>query len=85
MLSPTQKKDETTIFLSAALEKPVFLATVKPVEQSTFTLPETFELNGYTREPWSSGKNNHESCYLVCTDERNKLPGFMQYLKERKN
>ena len=92
--------------------KPDFLATVEPVtlipsnssassppqqSHSSLTLPFEIVLDGYTREPWSSGKqndknkstnNNNDDCwqsgYLVSTDGRNRLPGFFQFLQSRK-
>ena len=87
--------NETTILLSGDPKaKPDFLATVEPAipQQPPFTLPFELVLDGYTREPWSSGNANGQhithiewnSCYLVSTDGRNRLPGFMQYLQGRK-
>ena len=56
--------------------------------------------DGYTRESWSSGSSKDtstcrdaqqisnddewQSCYLISTDGRNRLPGFLQYLQGRK-
>mmetsp|Transcript_4655 Transcript_4655/g.9509 ORF Transcript_4655/g.9509 Transcript_4655/m.9509 type:complete len:505 (+) Transcript_4655:56-1570(+) len=63
---------------------------------SSLTLPFEIVLDGYTREPWSSGAqppydtdsgdvNNPWKCgYLQSTDGRNRLPGFFQYLQSRK-
>lgn len=98
--------NETTILLSSGdpKAKPDFLATVEPVtaipnsnnHRPPFTLPFELVLDGYTREPWSSGRNNSssnnnsdsdgewQSCYFVSTDGRNRLPGFIQYLQGRK-
>lgn len=83
--------NETTILLSGDPKaKPDFLATVEPLKQPPFNLPFQLVLDGYTREPWSSGQNNidttkeWQSCYLVSTDGRNRLPGFMQYLQGRR-
>lgn len=82
--------NETTILLSGDPKaKPDFLATVEPLKQPPFNLPFQVLLDGYTREPWSSGQNNidtkeWQSCYLVSTDGRNRLPGFMQYLQGRR-
>mmetsp|Transcript_4035 Transcript_4035/g.9125 ORF Transcript_4035/g.9125 Transcript_4035/m.9125 type:complete len:430 (-) Transcript_4035:1145-2434(-) len=91
--------NETTILLSGDPKaKPEFLATVEPTipRQLPFSLPFELVLDGYTREPWSSGKTNqnngdqqqqnHEwqTGYLVSTDGRNRLSGFMQYLQGRK-
>lgn len=63
---------------------------------SSLTLPFEIVLDGYTREPWSSGTqppndtdsgdvNSPWKCgYLQSTDGRNRLPGFFQYLQSRK-
>ncbi|KAL7531268.1 hypothetical protein ACHAXR_003946 [Thalassiosira sp. AJA248-18] len=92
--------NETTILLSPSPGdpnvKPDFLATVEPLipRQPSFTFPFELVLDGYTREPWSSGKmdqnssnnnsNEWQSCYLLSTDGRNRLAGFIQYLQGRK-
>lgn len=103
--------NETTILLSPSpgdpKVKPDFLATVEPLlpRQTPFTMPFELVLDGYTREPWSSGKSNTnngdneqqqqqqnnnsssnewKSCYLISTDGRNRLPGFLKYLQGRK-
>mmetsp|Transcript_51798 Transcript_51798/g.110118 ORF Transcript_51798/g.110118 Transcript_51798/m.110118 type:complete len:446 (-) Transcript_51798:301-1638(-) len=67
--------------------------------RTPFTLPFELVLDGYTRETWSSGKGTEaaqnddgdqsnddewKSCYLVSTDGRNRLPGFLKYLQGRK-
>ena len=76
--------------------KPEFLATVEPVSMTgsrqQFSLPFEVVLDGYTREPWSSGAVTHnsedtngwKSGYLLSTDGRNRLPGFLKYLRDRK-
>lgn len=80
--------------------KPDFLATVEPIlpKQLPFTLPFELIFDGYTRESWSSGgskdtsisegqqssNDEWQSCYLISTDGRNRLPGFLQYLQGRK-
>jgi len=80
--------------------KPDFLATVEPIlpKQLPFTLPFELIFDGYTRESWSSGSSKDtsisegqqssndewQSCYLISTDGRNRLPGFLQYLQGRK-
>ena len=69
-------------------------------KQLPFTLPFELIFDGYTRESWSSGSSKDtssisegqqssnddewQSCYLISTDGRNRLPGFLQYLQERK-
>ena len=96
----TNSMNETTILLSGDPKaKPEFLATVEPAipRRSPFVLPFELVIDEYTREPWSSGKTTTNdddgddgddgvwsSCYLVSTDGRNKLGGFMRYLQERK-
>lgn len=89
--------NETTILLAGEKAKRDFLATVEPLipKQPPFTLPFELTLDRYTREPWSRGvvgqdgeQQQHseewQSCYLVSTDGRNRLPGFLQYLQGRK-
>ena len=68
-------------------------------KQLPFTLPFELIFDGYTRESWSSGSSKvttsssdtqqssndeWQSCYLISTDGRNRLPGFLQYLQGRK-
>lgn len=88
--------NETTIMLTPSPGvKPEFLATVEPVSITGsgqhFSLPFEVVLDGYTREPWSSGGIKHnsddtgwKSGYLLSTDGRNRLPGFLKYLRDRK-
>ncbi|KAL3808757.1 hypothetical protein ACHAXA_010950 [Cyclostephanos tholiformis] len=87
--------NETTILLSGDPKaKPDFLATLEPTipRHPSFILPFELVIDEYTREPWSLGKNNEPSenddgwisCYLVSTDGRNRLAGFLKYLQERK-
>jgi hypothetical protein len=92
--------NETTIMLTPSPGvKPEFLATVEPVSMTTsssqqFSLPFELVLDGYTREPWSSGMTQTTSStedtsgwktgYLLSTDGRNRLPGFLKYLRDRK-
>jgi hypothetical protein len=84
--------NETTRLLSGDPKgKPDFLATVEPAipRRSPFVLPFELVIDEYTREPWSSGKATNDdgvwgSCYLVSTDGRNKLGGFLRYLQDRK-
>jgi hypothetical protein len=74
--------------------KPDFLATVEPIKLARksvdeFNLPFEVTLDGYTREPWSivssaSTQGEWETCHLQSTDGRNRLPGFLKYLRERK-
>lgn len=90
--------NETTILLSPspgdANAIPDFLATVEPSipRDPPFSLPFELVFDGYTREPWSSyqqhkqhtNSNAWKYCYLVSTDGRNRIPGFLKYLRERK-
>lgn len=91
--------NETTIMLTPSPGvKPEFLATVEPAVSMTtspqqFSLPFELVLDGYTREPWSSGTHTISSTedtvgwktgYLLSTDGRNRLPGFLKYLRDRK-
>ncbi|KAL7455853.1 hypothetical protein ACHAWC_007367 [Mediolabrus comicus] len=92
--------NETTIMLTPSPGvKPEFLATVEPLsmkssssQQQQLSLPFELVLDGYTREPWSSGMNNDvkdnsiswKTAYLLSTDGRNRLPGFLKYLRDRK-
>jgi len=89
--------NETTIMLTPSPGvQPEFLATVEPVSTDAssqqLSLPFELVLDGYTREPWSSGMMTHNSedtsgwktCYLLSTDGRNRLPGFLKYLRDRK-
>ena len=89
----TNSMNESTILLSGDPKaKPEFLATVEPAipRRSPFVLPFELVIDEYTREPWSSGKTTNDddgvwrSCYLVSTDGRNKLGGFLRYLQDRK-
>ncbi len=73
--------------------RPDFLATVEPLprknSQNAFNLPFEITLDGYTREPWSTAatigsRKEWKSCHLISTDGRNRLPGFLKFLRERK-
>lgn len=69
--------------------KPEFLATVEALEdvdEWNAQLPSKIILEGYTRDPWAwkpAPGNTWVELVCVSTDGRNKLPGFMKYLKER--
>ena len=92
--------NETTIMLTPSPGvKPEFLATVEPLsmkssssQQQQLSLPFELVLDGYTREPWSSGMSDNtkdnsiswKTAYLLSTDGRNRLPGFLKYLRDRK-
>jgi hypothetical protein len=76
--------------------KPDFLATVEPIKlphsksitTDDFNLPFELTFDGYTREAWSvynsSVASQWKYCYLHSTDGRNRLPGFLKYLRDRK-
>ena len=61
-------------------------------QQQQLSLPFELVLDGYTREPWSSGMSDNakdnsiswKTAYLLSTDGRNRLPGFLKYLRDRK-
>lgn len=70
--------------------KPEFLATVEPLEtilasQWDQQLPSKINLEGYTRDAWAWKPSRDNWTELVCVsvDGRNKLPGFIKYLKDR--
>ncbi|KAL3796163.1 hypothetical protein HJC23_000666 [Cyclotella cryptica] len=91
--------NETTLLLSPDPGNPNakadFLATVEPIHlprkttsTQDVTLPFEITFDGYTRESWASAstctKDEWKSCYLLSTDGRNRLPGFLKYLRDRK-
>ena len=91
--------NETTIMLRPAPNaKSEFLATVEPLllprgspsapSGPPFDLPFEVTLDGYSREPWSSGRRlgpeGWRTCLLVSTDGRRRLPGFVGHLRERR-
>jgi hypothetical protein len=67
--------------------KPEFLATVEPLEdlEEWKSLPSKVNLEGYTRDSWAWKPSIGNWVELVCisVDGRNKLPGFIKYLKDR--
>lgn len=67
--------------------KPEFLATVEPLEDidEWDRLPSKINLEGYTRDAWAWKPSPGNWTELVCVsvDGRNKLPGFIKYLKDR--
>ena len=67
---------------------PEFLATMEPLEsipQWDQQLPSKINLEGYTRDAWAWKPSRENWTELVCVsvDGRNKLPGFIKYLKDR--
>ena len=90
--------NETTIMLRPEPKaKAEFLATVEPFvpgggntpsSPPPFELPFEVTLDGYSREPWSSGRRlgpeEWRTCLLVSTDGRRRLPGFVGHLRERR-
>lgn len=71
--------------------KAEFLAKVKPLSPSSpvvarlwETLPDRLILEGYTRDGWAWKPSSVLlDCTVVSTDGRQKLPGFLDYLKQR--
>lgn len=91
--------NETTLMLRPNPNaKAEFLATVEPFvprgggdppsPPPPFELPFEVTLDGYSREPWSSGRRlgpeEWRTCLLVSTDGRRRLPGFVGHLRERR-
>ncbi len=71
--------------------KPEFLAAVEPLEEnpmfrSIASLNKVIVLEGYTRDPWAvdTSVTKWSSLQVKSVDGRNKLPGFVKYLIERK-
>mmetsp|Transcript_13585 Transcript_13585/g.20678 ORF Transcript_13585/g.20678 Transcript_13585/m.20678 type:complete len:374 (-) Transcript_13585:320-1441(-) len=77
-------KQITLFLIPTPGAKPEFLATVK-AEWQGVQVPSNINLEGYTREPWAWKPNPNAWTELIVTsvDGRNKLPGFVKYLKER--
>jgi hypothetical protein len=66
--------------------KPEFLFTVEAlddVDEWNAQLPSKIILEGYTRDAWAWKPGPWVELVCVSTDGRNKLPGFIKYLKER--
>jgi hypothetical protein len=70
--------------------KAEFLAKVKPLSPSPVvaklwvTLPDRLILEGYTRDGWAWKPSSVQlDCTVMSTDGRQKLPGFLDYLKQR--
>jgi hypothetical protein len=69
--------------------KPEFLATVQHTNTTKSldsSLPDKIVLENYTRDAWAWKPNPTvwQSYTVVSVDGRNKLPGFLSYLKERR-
>ncbi|GKY98360.1 hypothetical protein MPSEU_000793600 [Mayamaea pseudoterrestris] len=71
-------------------KKPEFLATVIPIDPAPIalkqwqTLPSKIVLEAYTRDAWAWKPNSKlQAMSVKSTDGRNKLPGFVGYLKQR--
>jgi len=77
-------KQVTLFLIPTPGAKPEFLATVEAEWKST-QLPSKINLEGYTRESWAWKPNPNAWTEVVVTsvDGRNKLPGFVEYLKGR--
>ncbi len=74
--------------------KPEFLAAVELIQkegsssqlwQSIASLNKVILLEGYTRDPWAvdTSVTNWSPLQVKSVDGRNKLPGFVKYLRER--
>lgn len=67
--------------------KPDFLATLEGTAKSPIPsdLPDKMILENYTRDPWAWKPNpsTWQAFTTTSVDGRNKLPGFLKYLKER--
>jgi len=74
--------------------KPEFLAAVEPIQkddsspqpwQSIASHNKVIILEGYTREAWAldTAATKWSSLQIKSVDGRNKLPGFVKYLRER--
>jgi len=74
--------------------KPEFLAAIEPIQnysnsshiwQSIVRHNKVVVLEGYTREPWAldTTATKWSSLQVKSVDGRNKLPGFVEYLRER--
>lgn len=81
-------KQVTLSLIPAPGSKPEFLATVEALDDIADwnkRMPSKINLEGYTRDGWAWKPNPSAWIELVCAsvDGRNKLPGFLKYLKER--
>ena len=70
-------------------QKSEFLATLVPTTTTTLFGENnnklTVVLENYTRDEWASDTSTRwQSCQLQSIDGRNKLPGFVDYLRQRK-
>lgn len=69
-------------------QKPEFLATLEPTTNTAIFGENnklTVVLENYTREGWASDTSTRwQSVQLQSIDGRNKLPGFVDYLRQRK-
>jgi hypothetical protein len=67
--------------------KPEFLTTVEGIAKTPLdsSLPDKLVLENYTRDPWAWKPNSSvwQSFQVKSVDGRNKLPGFLKYLKDR--
>jgi hypothetical protein len=72
--------------------KPEFLADLVPAETSLSpvamqlwdALPRELVLSAYTRDAWACVSSSFASIKVKATDGRGKLPGFLDYLQQRK-
>lgn len=68
-----------------------FLATLQPLDSDNDTdedLPFEVIIDRYSRDPWSLVKSPNEkiwkTCWFASIDDKKRLPGFLQFLKQRK-
>jgi hypothetical protein len=69
--------------------KPEFLAKLQPTDTNANaiweTVPPLVVLEGYTRDAWASDTSTQwQSLQVTSVDGRQKLPGFLKHLRDRK-
>jgi hypothetical protein len=68
-------------------QKPEFLATLQALEASSFlekTSPKLVVLENYTRDAWANETSTKwNKAQFQSIDGRNKVPGFVNYLRQR--
>ena len=86
--SSSSKPKQIQLFLMPTPgAKPEFLATVEGTDKTPLdsSLPDKIVLENYTRDPWAWKPNPSvwQIFQVKSVDGRNKLPGFLKYLKDR--
>jgi hypothetical protein len=85
---PSMKQVELRL-IPAPGQKPEFLAIVELVHKQNVPdlwehLPTVVVLEGYTRDAWASDTSTQWTTWQVeSVDGRNKLPGFVKFLRDR--